>query len=81
MDSDTVSSQPQYPALDFLVRYGTWLAPALAAVIAVLGVYAWAMGMPPIIAVLGIAAAAFAYLLMRAFVELVRVIVDMLLPK
>jgi hypothetical protein len=81
MDSDTGSSQPQYRALEFFVRHGDLIAPVVAAVIALLGAYAWATGMPPIVLVIGVGLAAFVYLMMRVMVDLVRVIVDMLLPK
>lgn len=81
MDNDTVSSQPRYWALEFLVRYGDFLAPTLAVFVVALSFCAWLMGTSPIVALIGVGAAAFAYLMTRAFVELVRVIVDMLLPK
>ena len=72
---------PTYPALNFIVRYGNWVALAAAAAPVVLGGVAWGTGMSPGYGIAGVAAGAFVYLMMRTFVELVRVIVDMLLPK
>ena len=71
-----------YWMLQFIVKHGDWIAivcglmPLLASVagVAVCHITPW------VIAV-GVVASAFLFLLMRSFVELVRVIVDMLLPK
>lgn len=71
---------PSYPALHFLVRYGGWLAWLVTAAVAAAGVLAWAAGHPALLAA-GLVGSAFAYLVVRSYVELVRVIVDMLLPK
>jgi hypothetical protein len=80
---DIIETPPSpYWMLHFIVKHGDWVAivcgllPLLASIaaIAALGVPAWAL-------VVGVVGSAFLYLLMRAFVELVRVIVDMLLPK
>lgn len=72
---------PTYPTLHFLVRYGDWVAAAVALAPALGGVLAWAAGMSVAFAAAGILGGAFLYLIMRSYVELVRVIVDMLLPK
>lgn len=70
-----------YRTLHFIVRHGDRLALAvtigtlLACVL--LSVATGALWSLP----LGIVAGAFMYLIMRSYVELVRVIVDMLLPK
>lgn len=81
--SDIIETPPSpYWMLHFIVKHGDWLAivcglmPLIAAILAVVIFPV----MPWIIAV-GVVGAAFLFLLMRAFVELVRVIVDMLLPK
>ena len=72
---------PQYRTLSFIVKYGDWLAwatvlgvllPTLAMALINQSVF-WAIG--------GVAGGAFLFILMRSYVELVRVIVDMLLPK
>ena len=75
------TTHPTYSTLYFLVRYGEWVAVVGGLVPAVGGVLAWATGWSPAYAVAGILAGAFLYLIMRSYVELVRVIVDMLLPK
>jgi len=70
-----------YPTLNFLVKHGKLLPPAVAGAALVAGllvaVFAAAWWAVPV----GVAAAAFLYLIMCSYVELVRVIVDMLLPK
>ncbi len=74
-------ANPKYATLDFLVRYGDWVAIIGAALPLIGGVAAWLAGLSALFVLGGVVAAAFAYLLMRSYVELVRVIVDMLLPK
>ena len=75
------STHPTYSTLHFLVRHGDWVAVIVALAPVVAGVLAWATGLSPIYAVAGILGGVFLYLIMRSYVELVRVIVDMLLPK
>ena len=81
--NDTYEAPPSpYWMLQFIVKHGDWIAiicgvlPLLASVlcVAVCAITPW------VIAV-GVVGSAFLFLLMRAFVELVQVIVDMLLPK
>lgn len=81
--NDTYETPPSpYWMLQFIVKHGDWIAimcgvlPLLASVlcIAVCAITPWVIAA-------GVAGSAFLFLLMRAFVELVRVIVDMLLPK
>ena len=79
--SDMSRHQPRYGALNFLVRYGDWVASAAGLIPAAAGVLAWVTGLTAAYAVAGIVGGAFLYLVMRSYVELVRVIVDMLLPK
>ena len=74
-------SAPTYPTLDLLVRHGDSIAWAVALAPALGGVLAWALGLSIGYAIAGVVAAAFLFLIMRSYVELVRVIVDMLLPK
>lgn len=82
MELDVVETKaPTYSALQFLVRHGDWLAVVAALVPILFGVWAWKAGISSIFAIGGLAGAAFVYLIMRSYVELVRVIVDMLLPK
>jgi hypothetical protein len=72
---------PTYNTLHFLVRHGGRLATAVAVGTLLLGVLlslvTGALWSLPI----AVAAGAFMLLIMRSYVELVRVIVDMLLPK
>jgi len=75
------STHPTYSTLHFLVRHGDWVAALVGLVPVAGGVLAWAMGLSLAYAVAGILGGAFLYLIMRSYVELVRVIVDMLLPK
>jgi len=81
MDDDLKTDNPTYPALNFLVRYGDWVAIVVGVVPVLLGGIASGMGMSIMFGIAGLVAGAFLYLMMRSFVELVRVIVDMLLPK
>jgi len=81
--NDTYEAPPSpYWMLQFIVKHGDWIAivcgllPLLAALGAVL-----IFPVTPWVIVAGAGASGFLFLLMRAFVELVRVIVDMLLPK
>jgi hypothetical protein len=74
-------SEPYYPAIGFLVRFGgpfaivLGLTPLLAAAIAmVLGGPWWIM--PVAIIVAGVL-----FLLVRSYVEMVRIIADTLLPR
>ena len=57
------------------------VAAAVAIATFALGVSVWLTGASVWFAVIGVLGAAFMYLIMRSHVELVRVIVDMLLPK
>jgi hypothetical protein len=74
-------THPTYSTLHFLVRHGDWVAVIVALAPVVAGLLAWATGLSPVYAVAGILGGVFLYLIMRSYVELVRVIVDMLLPK
>jgi len=71
-----------YPAVSFIVRFGSWLAaivavlPVAAAVCAVFGLGAHWAWLP-----VGVGAGALGGLLIKAMAELVTIITDMLLPK
>jgi hypothetical protein len=78
MEQDEPTS---YAALHFLVRHGATVALVFALAPVVAGAAAWLMGFHALFAVGGLVGGAFVYLIMRSYVELVRVIVDMLLPK
>ena len=81
--NDTYETPPSpYWMLQFIVKQGDWIAiisgalPLLAGIacVALFNITPWAIAV-------GVVGSAFLFLLMRSFVELVRVIVDMLLPK
>ena len=76
-----VFAKPRYPALDLLVRHGDSIAVVIALVPVVAGVSAALAGMPLWVALLGLGGGAFSYLLLRSYVEIVRVLVDTLLPR
>jgi hypothetical protein len=75
------TTTPTYSTLHFLVRHGHWFAAIVGLAPVLLGGWAVSAGMPYIYGVFGLLGSAFLYLVMRSYVELVRVIVDMLLPK
>ena len=75
------TANPAYRALYFLVRHGDWLAIVVGLVPVLGGAAAWIAGMSIAFGAAGLVGGAFVYLIMRSYVELVRVIVDMLLPK
>ena len=70
-----------YPALKFLVSYGSWLAIAVGLVPLAGAVWAVAMGCHPVWLLAGVGGGALAYLVVKSYAEMVAVIVDMLLPK
>jgi hypothetical protein len=71
----------QYPALKLIVERGDALA-AVIGILPLLGALAlFALGMHWLVLAAGVVAAAVAYLLLRSYVELVRVMADMLIPK
>jgi len=70
-----------YKALHFLVKHGNHVANGISAAAVLLGPLLWALIGSPWSVPACIVAAAFLLLILRSYVELVRVIVDMLLPK
>jgi hypothetical protein len=70
-----------YPMLHLLLRWGKPSAAALACVVALSGFWvAWSSG-NMLWGLLGLAAAAVGYCLLLSYVELVKLVMDMLLPK
>ena len=70
-----------YPMLGFIVARGKLIALALALVVVAAGLWcAWTSG-HVLWGIAGIAAAAVGYGLALSYVELVRLITDMLVPK
>jgi len=72
---------PSYATLHFLVRRGAQVAMVFGLLPVMAGIAASLGGMSPLLIVAGLVAGAALYLIMCSYVELVRVIVDMLLPK
>ena len=72
-----------YPAVAFLVKCGKWIAvltgfaPVVAVIVAM--IFCTTLHWAWLVVAVGIGA--FAGLLMKAFVELIQIIVDMLLPQ
>lgn len=80
--NDTYEAPPSpYWMLQFIVKHGDWIAIATGALPLLASIAGVLFGLPWWALVVGAAGSAFLFLLMRSFVELVRVIVDMLLPK
>ena len=70
-----------YPMLHFLMRWGKLAAAGLAVIVFAAGICAAVSSGQWLWAVGGVILAAVGYVLALSYVELVRVIVDMLLPK
>jgi hypothetical protein len=70
-----------YPMLHLLVRFGHAIAAVLAALAAAAGIWAALASGNPLWAVLGLGVAAVGYGLLMSYVELVKLVMDMLLPK
>jgi hypothetical protein len=70
-----------YPMLHLLVRWGTPIAATLACLLVVIGVWAaWSSG-NLLWGLLGLGGAAIGYGLLLSYVELIKLVMDMLLPK
>jgi hypothetical protein len=79
--NDTIDTPPSpYWMLQFIVKHGDWLAIVTAALPLMACIAALAFGAPVWALAVGVVGSVFLFILMRSFVELVRVIVDMLLP-
>lgn len=70
-----------YPMLHFLMRWGKSGAIGLAVFVAGAGIWAAAAGGNLLWALVGLVAAVVGYAVALTYVELVKLIVDMLLPK
>lgn len=71
----------QYPTIRFIVERGNLLALAIGLLPFVGAIAMLAIGTHWLVLPAGAVAAAVVWFLMRSYVELVRVIADMLLPK
>ncbi len=74
-------TNPTYRTLHFIVSHGDAVAIVAALATLALGAGIWLSGASVWFLIVGVLGGAFMYLIMRSYVELVRVIVDMLLPK
>lgn len=74
-------SRRAYPAIHLLVRHGGLIATGLSLLIPLLGLWAWLTGSSILLLLGGIAGGLIAYLFLRSYVEMARIIADMLLPK
>jgi hypothetical protein len=71
----------QYPTLRMLERHGSWLAIAAALFPLVAGIVAALAGASAWWIAGGAAAAAFLFIAARSYVEMIKLMTDMLLPK
>ena len=71
----------QYPTLNLIVRHGEALAAASGLLPLLGAIAAFVLGTHWVVVVAGAVAGGFLYLLMRSYVELVRVMADMLIPQ
>ena len=70
-----------YPMMHFIGRFGGWLAVLLALIPLVAGIWVAALGWSPWWIAAGVVTAGIVFGAARSYVELVRVMIDMLLPK
>ncbi|HEY1506428.1 MAG TPA: hypothetical protein VGF92_19135 [Stellaceae bacterium] len=70
-----------YPTLRFLEKHGGWLAIAFGGAAFLAGIGATALGASPWWVLAGAVAGGLLFLLARSYVELIRLMTDMLLPK
>ena len=70
-----------YPVVRLLVRHGNAISVAIGVLIALAGVWGWFAGLGIFCVVAGVVAGAFVGFLTRSYVELARIITDLLLPR
>jgi hypothetical protein len=70
-----------YPTLRFLEKHGGWLAIAVGIAVFFAGIVATWLGASPWWLLAGAAVGALLFLLARSYIELIRLMTDMLLPK
>jgi hypothetical protein len=71
----------QYPTLRLLERHGGWLAAVIAAIPLFAGVAATISGQSAWWILAGIAGSSVLFVAARSYVEMIRLMTDMLLPK
>lgn len=70
----------EYPMLHFMVRYGRPIAAVVAGVVAAASIGAM-VGGHPLWGLFGLGTAGLGYGLLLSYVELVKLVMDMLVPK
>lgn len=75
------SRMVDYPTLRFLEKHGGWLAIAVGVAVFLAAIVAALLGASPWWLLAGGAMGAVLFLLARSYVELIRLMTDMLLPK
>ncbi|TAK85890.1 MAG: hypothetical protein EPO20_08815 [Betaproteobacteria bacterium] len=70
-----------YPCIDFLLKQRGWLLPLIALLPLIGTIVAFSNGMTFWVLAAGAAASAVMYLLLRAFIELLQVLADFILPR
>ncbi len=70
-----------YPMLHLIGRFGGWIAALLGIIPLIAAIWGVALGWSPWWLAAGIVAAIVVFGAARSYVELVRVMIDMLLPK
>ena len=80
--NDIIETPPSpYWMLFFIVKHGGWLSIVTGLLPLVASIAALMLGAPVWTLAIGAISSVLLFILMRSFVELVRVIVEMLLPK
>jgi len=72
---------PNYPVVNFLVRFGNYFAGLAGVLPVIAGFYLAASGAGAAVALAALAGGALLYVLLKSYVELVTIIADMMLPK
>lgn len=75
------SSPPSYPAIRFISTWGDALAIIVALACAAIGVYAVCAGFHWLAGAVGVAAGALLWLVLRSYVEVLRILADTLMPR
>ena len=71
----------QYPVLNFLERHGGWIAAVVGCAPLFAAIVAAALGASPWWLAAGLLGAIILFVAARSYVELIRLMTDMLLPK
>jgi hypothetical protein len=70
-----------YPCIDFFLRQGGWLVPLIALLPLLAAVIAYSNDMSFWVLAGGVVTSAVLYLLLQAFMELLQVLADFILPR